>query len=72
MQIVESFVDALNSKMRAVHGYSYKLRGPVRALYNHVRQIAEEIPSPVELNLDAFRTDPLVNALFVKSICSVT
>ena len=67
MQIVEGFVDATNSKMRAVSGYSHKLRGPVRALYNHVLQVAEEIPPPVALNLDAFRTDPLVNALFVSS-----
>jgi hypothetical protein len=66
-QIIESFVDASNSKMRAVPGYSHKLRGHVRALYNHVLQVAEEIPPPVDLNLDAFRTYPLVNALFVSS-----
>lgn len=64
-QIVESFVDASNSKMRAVHGYSDKLREHVRALYSHVLQIADQIPPPVDLNLDAFRNDPLVNALFV-------
>ena len=66
-QIVEGFVDATNSKMRAVRGYAHKLREPVRALFNHVLQIAEGIPPPVELNLDTFRTDPLVNALFVSS-----
>jgi hypothetical protein len=66
-QIVEIFVDASNSKMRAVHGYSHKLRGHVRALYNHVLQVAEEIPPPVDLSLDALKTDPLVNALFVSS-----
>lgn len=66
-QIVESFVDASNSKMRAVHGYANKLREHVRALYDHVLQIADRIPPPVDLNLDAFRTDPLVNALFVNS-----
>ncbi|MDO9047651.1 MAG: hypothetical protein Q7U66_07940 [Methylobacter sp.] len=66
-QIVESFVDASNNKMRAVHGYSDKLREHVRALYNHVLQVADEIPPPVDLNLEAFRTNPLVNALFVNS-----
>ena len=66
-QIIESFVDASNSKMRAVHGYSHKLREHVRALYNHVLQVADEIPPPVDLNLDTFRADPLVNALFVNS-----
>jgi len=67
-QIIEGFVDASSSKMRAVHGYSHKLRGPVLALYNHVLQIANEIPPPIDLNLDAFGTNPLVNALFVNSI----
>jgi hypothetical protein len=66
-QIVEKFVDASNSKMRAVYGYADKLREHVRTLYNHVLQVAEQIPPPVDLNLDAFGTDPLVNALFVNS-----
>ena len=66
-QIVESFVDASNSKIRAAHGYSHKLREHVWGLYNHVLQVANEIPPPVNLNLDAFGTDPLVNALFVNS-----
>ncbi len=66
-QIVENFVDASNVKMRAVHGYSQKLREHVRALYNHVLQVADQIPPPVDLSLDAFRANPLVNALFVNS-----
>ncbi len=66
-QIVESFVDASNSKMRAVQGYAHKLREHVRGLHNHVLQIADQIPPPVDLNLGAFATDPLVNALFVNN-----
>jgi hypothetical protein len=65
--IVESFVDSSNTKMRAVHGYSHKLREHVLALYNHVLQVAAEIPPPIDLNLDVFGTNPLVNALFVNS-----
>jgi hypothetical protein len=66
-QIVENFVDASNSKMRAVHDYSDKLRRHVRALYNHILLVANEIPPPIGLNRDAFVTDPLVNTLFVLS-----
>jgi hypothetical protein len=66
-QIVESFVDASNSKMRAVQGYAHKLREHVRALHNHVLQIADQIPPPTDLNLNAFGADPLVNALFVNN-----
>lgn len=66
-QIVENFVDASNSKMRAVHDYSHKLRGHVQALYQHVLLIADEIPPPINLNQDTFGTDPLVNTLFVLS-----
>jgi hypothetical protein len=64
-QIVESFVDTSNNKMRAVQGYANKLRQHVRTLYNHVLHIADKIPPPIDLNLDAFGTDTLVNALFV-------
>lgn len=64
-QIVESFVDASNSKMRAVHNYSDKLRGYVQALYRHVLLIASEIPSPIGLDRNAFATNPLINTLFV-------
>ena len=64
-QFVESFVDASNSKMRAVQGYAHKLREPIRVLYSHVLQIADKIPPPINLNQDAFITDSLVNALFV-------
>ncbi len=66
-QIIENFVEASNSKMRAVQGYAHKLREHVRMLYNHVLQIADEIPPPVDLNRDAFGTDALVNALFANS-----
>ena len=66
-QIVENFVDASNSKMRAVQGYSDKLRVYVRTLYSHVLQVADEIPPPIDLNLETFQIDTLVNALFVNS-----
>jgi hypothetical protein len=65
--IVESFVDVANSKMRAIQDYSHKLKEPVLALYNHVLQVADAIPPPIDLNLEAFETNPLVNALFVNS-----
>ena len=66
-QIVESFVDASNSKMRAVYDYADKLREHVRGLYNHVLQVADQIPPPVLFNPDAFGADPLVNALFASN-----
>jgi hypothetical protein len=64
-RIIENFVNASNSKMRAVHGYSHKLREHVRGLYSHVLEVAAQIPPPVGLSVDAFGSDPLVNALFV-------
>jgi len=67
INIVENFVDVVNSKMRAIHDYRYKLREPVLALYNHVLQVADEIPPPIDLNLEAFGMNPLVNALFVNN-----
>ncbi|WP_333873733.1 hypothetical protein [Methylobacter sp.] len=66
-QIVENFVNASNSKMRAVHDYSHKLREHVQALHKHVLLVSNEIPPPVNMNRDAFSTDPLINTLFVLS-----
>lgn len=65
--IIETFVDASNNKMRAVDGYSDKLREHVAGLYNHVLRVAEQIPAPTELNPNAFGVNPLINALFVNS-----
>jgi hypothetical protein len=64
-QIMESFVDASNRRMRAVQGYSHRLREHVQVLHHHVLMIADEIPPPVNLDLNAFNTNPLVNAFFV-------
>ncbi|TAK62728.1 hypothetical protein [Methylobacter sp.] len=66
-QIVENFVDISNSKMRAVDDYADKLRVYVRALYNYILDIAGQIPSPIDLDMDTFKTNPLINALFVNS-----
>jgi hypothetical protein len=64
-QVIENFVDTVNGKMRAVQGYSEKLEDSVCAIYQHILQVAAEIPSTIDLNPDSFRTDPLVNSLFV-------
>lgn len=65
LQIVESFVDTANNKMRAVQGYAEKLRSHVGALFRHVLDVAAQIPPPIELNATALRTSPIANALFV-------
>lgn len=66
-QIVDSFVDAANRKMRAVHGYAEKLRQVVRELYDHVLSVAQQIPPPIDLTRDAFAANQIVNAMFVNS-----
>jgi hypothetical protein len=67
LQIVESFVDASNKKMRAVQDYSNKLRGYVQALYRHVLLIADQVPPPINFDRNSFIDDPLINTLFVLS-----
>ncbi|MDO8845491.1 hypothetical protein [Methylicorpusculum sp.] len=64
-QIIENFVDTVNGKMRAVQGYSEKLEHSVCGIYQHILQVAAEIPSTIDINQDSFRTDPLINSLFV-------
>lgn len=65
--ILENFVGASNSKMRAVNDYANKLGKYVQTLHSYVLQIVDKIPPPIDLNLNAFGTDELVNALFVNS-----
>ncbi len=65
-QLVEDFVDAANKKMRAVPHYVELLREPIRALYRHILEIAEQIPPPLLLNQDTFKTDPVINAMFIR------
>lgn len=64
-QIIETFVEVSNSKLRAVNDYTDKLRHYVRILHDYVLQIVDEIPPPIDLNLDAFGNNAIVNALFV-------
>lgn len=64
-RIIENFVGASNSKIRAVDDYANKLREHVRTLHHYVLQTVDQIPPPIDLNLNAFGTDELVNALFV-------
>jgi len=64
-QRLENLVDAANSKIRVVHGYAEKLRELVRALHAHVLQVHGQIPPPREISRATFKTDALVNALFV-------
>ncbi|MBS3955684.1 MAG: hypothetical protein KGZ88_22315 [Methylomicrobium sp.] len=66
-QILENFIDTVNGKMRAVKDYSEKLEQSVCTLYQHILQVAAQIPQPIDLNPDTFRTDPLVNSLFVNT-----
>lgn len=66
-QVIENFVDAANSKMRAADDYVEKLREHVCALYHHILSVADQIPQPIELNRHTFRSNPLINALFVNA-----
>lgn len=66
-QIIESFVDEANARIRAVAGYADKLRLHVCKLHQHVVDVAAELPPPVDLNHQAFMTNPLVNSLFVST-----
>lgn len=66
-QIVENFVDAANRQMRAVHGYTDKLRTHVKTLHNHVLQVANAIPPPIDVTPHSFGEQPQINALFANS-----
>lgn len=67
LRIVESFVDAANGKLRAANHYADRLRPLVCALYQHLLEIAAQIPPPFEVSHQAFAHQAIVNALFVNA-----
>lgn len=64
-KIIETVVEASDKRIRAVNGYTEKLRPTTRALYQHITQLADEFPVPIRLDAAAFSQEPTINALFV-------
>lgn len=64
-QTVEHVVDETYGRLRAVPGYSRRLRGPVAATFSYVDQLADGMPGAMLCCRSAFMEDPRVNAFFV-------
>lgn len=61
---IEAVVDAVDPRIRAERKYRAKLEPGVRRTLAHMRAFAQQLPEPVDLSLAAWRTEPLINALF--------
>ena len=61
---IEAVVDAVDPRIRAERKYRAKLEPGVRRTLEHMRDFAQQLPAPVDLSPAAWRTDPLINALF--------
>ena len=62
---VESVVDGTNPLLRLASGYKTRLRKSVRGLLDHVDELVEELPAPIDVGGELFLHDPRVNAFFV-------
>jgi hypothetical protein len=61
---IEAVVDAVDPKVRAERKYRAKLEPGVRRTLEHMRAFAQQLPEPIVLSPAAWRTEPLINALF--------
>lgn len=63
-QAIEKIVDRVDPKLRVVPGYQRKLAKAVREAVEYCDTLVAAIPGPVEVDVKAFGSDPLVHAFF--------
>lgn len=61
---IETAVDGTDPRIRMVSDYHGKLRDSVDCALRHAEQIVDAVPGPVELNRQAYSSDPHVHAFF--------
>jgi hypothetical protein len=64
-QAAELVVDATSSRLRAIPGYSRRLRGPIVTALRCIDEMVDRIPGVLHCRRETFSTDPHVNAFFV-------
>lgn len=62
---VEHVVDETYSRLRALPGYSRRLKEPVAETLRYIDSLVEGVPGAILCSRSAFREDPSVNAFFV-------
>lgn len=65
-EIVDRVVAATDKRLRSIGGYEKTLRGPALTTLAYLRDIADGIPGPVDVNMRAWTDNPQVRALFAK------
>ena len=64
-QAVDYVVDGIEPRLRAVSGYTRRLKGPVADAFRYIDELAETVPGAYKCSRSAFTDDPRVNAFFV-------
>ncbi len=64
---VEFLVDETSSRLRAVSGYSRRLKKPVAAAFQYIDQMVEQVPGVLSCRRSSFGEDPRINAFFVNT-----
>jgi hypothetical protein len=60
----EAIIEAVDPRLRVVSGYQAKIKPGVTRTIVHLREIAKDLPQPIELTRGAWGTDPQLNAFF--------
>lgn len=66
-QAVEFLVDETSRRLRAVSGYSRRLKRPIATAFHHIDEVVEQVPGVLSCRRATFGEDPRVNAFFVNT-----
>lgn len=63
-EVVESVVDSVDPKIRAVGRYNKQLRAPVEKAWQYLDSLIDHIPGPMRISKRRFGIDPRVRVIF--------
>ncbi len=60
----EAIIESVDPRLRVVSGYQAKLKPGVVRTIVHLREIAKDLPQPIDVSCGAWGADPQLNAFF--------
>ncbi len=63
-QTIERAIDRVDPRLRVVSSYQRKLVPAVRHALDYCDGLVQEIPGPIDIDIHAFASDPMVHAFF--------
>jgi len=61
---IERAINGVEPLLKQAGGYPDAYRAPIQSALEYTRDLAAQVPGPVEINRESYASDPLVHALF--------